>query len=152
MHISIWQRYGTIRQSAQICDPSGIIATDSSMLLLFRESITSPMIIFTSGPTCFAGANSIAIDVFKIKGRFFPTATRCLGRARYRMVNSCACAAAAHAPLANLCLCAPWHGISKHRRFYDSNVIFAMNGAHNYHKNIKMYALWYTTIGFKQKY
>ena len=27
----------------------------------------------------------------------------------------------------------------------------AMNGAHNYDKNIKMYVLWCTTIGLKQK-
>ena len=28
----------------------------------------------------------------------------------------------------------------------------AMNGAHNYHKNINMYVLWCTTIGLKQEY
>ena len=27
-----------------------------------------------------------------------------------------------------------------------------MNGAPNYHMNIELYILWYTTMGFKQKY
>ena len=37
-------------------------------------------------------------------------------------------------------------------RFYSSNVIFAMNEAYNYYKNIKMHVMRCTTIKFKQKY
>ena len=36
---------------------------DSLMLWLFREPILSPIIIFTSSPTCFAGTNAIAIGL-----------------------------------------------------------------------------------------
>ena len=32
---------------------------NSSMLWLFREAITSPIIVFTTSPTCFVGTNSI---------------------------------------------------------------------------------------------
>ena len=35
----------------------------------FRVPITSPIIVFTSSPTCFAGNNSIAIDLFTVKDR-----------------------------------------------------------------------------------
>ena len=59
-----------------ICDPSRIIsaccrALNSSMLWLFREAITCPIIVFTSSPTCFAGTNAIAIDLMTAKDRFF---------------------------------------------------------------------------------
>ena len=59
-----------------ICDPSRIIAAccralNSSMLWLFHEAITCPIIVFTSSPTCFAGTNSIAIDLMTAKDRFF---------------------------------------------------------------------------------
>ena len=39
-------------------------------------------------------------------------------------------------------------------RFYVSNVIFAMNGAHNYHKTLKciLKILRWTTIRLKQKF
>ena len=48
---------------------------DSSMLWLFREAMTSPIIVFTSIPTCFAGTNSIAIDLITVKDRFFFSAS-----------------------------------------------------------------------------
>ena len=42
------------------CDPGRIIvwssSLDSSMLLLYRKPVTSPILVFTSNPTCFAGA------------------------------------------------------------------------------------------------
>ena len=44
-----------------------------SMLWLFREPIMSPIIIFTSSPTCFAGTNTIAIGLITVKDRFFST-------------------------------------------------------------------------------
>ena len=44
------------------------------------------------------------------------------------------------------------HVQSETPRFYVSSVIFAMNGALKYCKNIKTYVLRCTTIGFKQKY
>ena len=43
---------------------------DSSMLWLFCEAMPSPIIVFTSIPTCFAGTNSIAIDLITVKDRF----------------------------------------------------------------------------------
>ena len=36
--------------------------------------------------------------------------------------------------------------------FYVSKAIFAINGTLRYYENIEKYALWCTTIGFKQKY
>ena len=44
------------------------------------------------------------------------------------------------------------HFASEMLRFYVSSVIFAMNGAFKYYKNIKTYVLRCTIIGFKQKY
>ena len=72
----IWERACAVLHSRgtahSICNPSRIIATvDSSMLWLFREAIMSPLIVFTSSPTCFAGTNSIGIDLITMKDRFF---------------------------------------------------------------------------------
>ena len=47
----------------------------SSMLLLFRELIMSPVILFTSSPTCFAGTSSTAIHFINMKDFFAASAT-----------------------------------------------------------------------------
>ena len=67
-HARCYTREAPLIQSAtQVGSP----LLDSSMLWLFREAITSPIIVFTSIPTCYAGTNSIAIDLITVKDRFF---------------------------------------------------------------------------------
>ena len=67
MRVSVWlQSRGTAHP---ICHPSLIIAT--RQLWLFHETIMSPLIVFPSNPTCFAGTNTIAIDLITVKNRFF---------------------------------------------------------------------------------
>ena len=70
----IWERTCVVLHSRgtahPICDPIRIIAT-RQLNALFREAITSLIIVFTSSPTCFAGTNSIAIDLMTVKHRFF---------------------------------------------------------------------------------
>ena len=67
-HARCYTREAPLIQSATQVGSSQL---DSSMLWLFREAITSPIIVFTSIPTCFAGTNSIAIDLITVKDRFF---------------------------------------------------------------------------------
>ena len=58
---------------------------DSSMLRLFREATMSPLIVFTSSTTCFAGTNSIGIDLITVKDRFFLS----IGHQRTSAISSC---------------------------------------------------------------
>ena len=67
-HARCYNREAPLIQSATQVGSSQL---DSSMLWLHREAITSPIIVFTSIPTCFAGTNSIAIDSITVKDRFF---------------------------------------------------------------------------------
>ena len=71
-HARCYTRETPLIQSATQVGSSQL---DSSMLWLFREATTSPIIIFTSIPTCFAGTNSIAIDLITVKDRFFLSAS-----------------------------------------------------------------------------
>ena len=76
----IWERAcacrsGNTREAllTQSATQVGSSLPDSSMLWQFREPIMSPIIVFTSSPTCFAGINAKAIDLITVKDRFFST-------------------------------------------------------------------------------
>ena len=71
-HARCYTREAPLIQSATQVGSSQL---DSPMLWLFREAITSPIIVFTSIPTCFAGTNSIAIDLITVKDWFFFSAS-----------------------------------------------------------------------------
>ena len=78
--VDIWERACAYRSGYSREAPLTQSATevrssllDSSMLWLFRETIMSPIIIFTSSPTCFAGTNAIGIGLITVKDRIFST-------------------------------------------------------------------------------
>ena len=81
-HARCYTREAPLTQSAT---QVGSSLLDSSMLWLFREAITYPIIVFTSIPTCFAGTKSIAIDLITVKDRFFLS----IGRQRQSAISSC---------------------------------------------------------------
>ena len=72
----IWQRACAYRcytrEPPVIQSATRVVSSllDRSMLSLFHEPIMSPIIVFTSSPTCLASKNSIAIDLITIKDRF----------------------------------------------------------------------------------
>ena len=66
-HVRCYTREAPLIQSATQVESSLL---DSSMLWLFREAITSPIIVFTSIPTCFAGTNSIAINLITVERKW----------------------------------------------------------------------------------
>ena len=73
----IWERACPVLHSRgtvhPICDPSRIIATRQLNALTVPWSHI--IIVFTSIPICFAGTNSIAIDLITVKDRFFFSAS-----------------------------------------------------------------------------
>ena len=80
-HARCYTREAPLTQSAT---QVGLSLLDSSMLWLFHEAITSPIIVFTSIPTCFACTNPIAIDSITVKDRF-----ESIGHQRQSAISSC---------------------------------------------------------------
>ena len=72
-HALCYTREAPLIQSATKSDHR--YSTAQSMLWLFREARTSPIIVFAPIPTCSAGTNSIAIDLITVKDRFFFSAS-----------------------------------------------------------------------------
>ena len=71
-HVRCYTRNAPLTQSAT---QVGSLPLHSSMLWLFHEAITSPIIVFTSIPAYFAGTNSIAIVLITVKDLFFFSAS-----------------------------------------------------------------------------